>query len=258
MKRVLFSAIAVSILLLSCSKKNDNAGPKPPVTIKGKKLVFSDLNYPTNFTYNANGSLKELSFPAWGYDYKYSFGYSADSVNYVAMNTSTGKKSEIGTYWITNGKATGISWWTCNAGGEPIWNYNDGIFYNAGGLVEKHTYEGGVYSLFYYDGNGDLVKKDYIDEHGTITATSVFTYYDKEDKFPWFGPLDAWFQSFFITPLAKHLLKKRVHTDLVDPSNTGEINYAYEFDADGYVIKGTAQYVNTQQTTTYEWHNTFQ
>lgn len=258
MKKIMFSMMAVSVLLLSCSKNNDHTGSNPVPSVKGKRLVFSDANYPTTFTYNANGTLNSYSYDAWGYSYKYTYTYNGDSVRFVCKDIATGKPTEMGAYGFTAGKVSGFCWWTCNADGEPVWNYQEKITYNAKGLVDKHTFQGGSYNLHYYDANGNLEKRDYFDMQGTLTSTCTYAYYDKEDKFPWYGALDVWCESFIVAPLSKHLVKKIVYTDFVNPADSRESSFTYEFDADGYVIKGTDQSIKGQQTTTTEWHNTYQ
>jgi hypothetical protein len=258
MKKIMFGIITVSVLLLSCSKNNDDAGNQPVLSIKGKKLVFSDANYPTTFTYNADGTLNSYSYDVMGYSYKYTHTYDGDSVRYVGKDLATDKTAEIGAYGFTGAKVTGYSWWTCNSNGTPITNYTEKFIYNANGLLEKRTYQNAGYELYYYDGGGDLIKKEYYTPQGTMAASTSYTYYDKVDKFPWYGPLDLWFQSFIVNPLSKHLLKKKVYIDFFDPADNQENNYTYEFDADGYVIKGAVQMTRSQQTTTYEWHNTYQ
>ena len=258
MKKVLFSLVMVSFLLLSCSKNKDNGNDGPAVTVTGKKLMFSDINQGVTFAYNPDGSIHELSFSSFGYNYKYSYAYEGNTMKYASKDIASGKNTEIGTYTIVNGKVTVFDWSTCDAMGEPAVNYHETFTYNSDGKVERHTLTNGAYFLLYYNADGDLVKREYYNVQAVMKGITLYTYYNTVDKFPWYGPHDSWFLNFAVPPFAKHLMKTRSVTDFADPAYNSETSYVYEFDADGYVTKGTTTYTKGQQTTITEWHNTYQ
>jgi hypothetical protein len=257
MKRMFFMLAAATTLLFSCSKDHEDK-KSPEITVTGKKLVQTNVNYPTTFAYNANGTLKDATYEAWGYTYKRSYTYEGSAIKYITMNMSTNKLAETGTYTLANGKVTTFNRWECNAGGEPTWNYNETFEYNPQGLVSRHTYTDGAYRKLYYDANGDLTKKEYYNSQSIVEGESVYTYFDKEDKFPWFGVFESWFLNFAVHPFSKHLVKSKTNTSFIDPADNNTTTYSYELDAAGYVLKGSSHFVIGQQVSDFEWQNVFE
>jgi YD repeat-containing protein len=250
MKKIFSLAIlGLSLFVVSCKKdKNDIGGPSS--TQKKLKETTYDENW--KFSYNQNGSVKEMALPA--YNYKQLFSYTAGSVE--IQSTTNGKMTSKGIYTLSNGKPVKLDRTNYDAMGQPTNSYTELFEYNAKGLLKKKTYPAGNFEMYEYDGNDNLIRITHHNEQGIAGYKTEYTYGNQKDLFPQYGYLNSTVEGNIFPPFAKYLPVSKIETDL----STNDIAYhtlvSYELDADGYVIKGhaisqMANYSDTHWTNTY-------
>lgn len=257
MKKYSLIVIAAMAMLTMACKKNHDVVNNPSGK---KKQLLSDTYYngTTTYSYDAAGKLSEelLTFPN-GETLKYVNEYTASAVTRKAYEN--GKHTSTHVLFLDNGKAISAKRYGFNAQGDTTLKLDILLFYDAQGRLEKWDYQNGHTTVYLYNADGDVETIEYRDALPLPWRTDKIEYYNKEDKnwtnnrFLYWGRNGEYFK-----PLMKHVIKRITSQDRNTPAPWSDMNFTYEFDNDGYVIKGTRKDVGSspsEKTWTNTWTN---
>ena len=257
MKKIFSLAIIACLAFASCSKEKTDSNPGNPGNPVSKKLTHTTVNGDINLSYNADGTLHDMTRVIGAYTYKYIYTYSPGKVNYVSnQQTPTGwKKSEIGEYTIANGRPTTFVWTYFDAYENPISTFTESFIYNAKGLLARRNFTGNVHSIYTYDAQDNMILSEYYDDMNVNTGKTEYTYGSQKDLFPGLNWVRSYGDGFFLPQISKNLPLTQKGTDLVTNTISYHTTFTYVLDADGYVKTGKAD--DAVSGTSYSWDNIF-
>ncbi len=231
--RKFLAIIAVTTLVISCSKSTEDLAPQ--ATKKIKRVDYQNGNY-AEVTYQPDGKVKTVVNKMNQYVYTKTFTHTPGKVSYLSV--LGGKKNEIGEYTIVSGKVSSFTWTYFDANEAPIATYTETYSYNAQGLLSKRLFQNGYYYTFSYNKDGDCIEHIYYDANDVPNNKYIHAYTTQDDRFPWFTEDDDSGSGFLFPARSKHLRKS---TKALNMLNNGSVIYDYQIqhqlDKDGYVVK---------------------
>lgn len=253
-KHSLIAMAAMAMLIISCKKNHDDVNNPSGK----KKQLMSDTYYKgtTTFSYDAEGKLKQevLVYPN-GDVLKYVTDYTASAVTKKAYENDVHVATHI--LNLDNGKVISAGRYSFNAQGDTTYKNIALPFYDAQGRLEKWDFQNGHATVYLYNANGNIETIEYRDGQPLPWRTDKIEYYNKEDKNWTYSKMFFWGSNAgYFQPMAKHLIKRIATEDRNTPAPWRDINFTYEFDSDGYVIKGTRKDVGLTPDE-WTWTNTW-
>lgn len=149
-------AVVFIMTMVACSKKDS----VPAESNSSKKLVSSTYwKYNTNFSYYADGKIKEINyiFPT-GLVNKRSFTYGNSTASYITYKE--GKINQEGNLQLNNGMISTYHYKSFNDDGTLNGEHTAEYIYNSANRLEKIDYKNGFWTLYFYDGDGQLSRQE--------------------------------------------------------------------------------------------------
>lgn len=234
------------ILFLSSCKKETN----PPANTANRKLVrieeISGSN-PTFFTYNSSNRLTEMR------NSSYSFRFDVSSALYLNSTYNSGdiRLYEAKSTAEANGRVTSLDYKSFKADGSLNYSEAHSFQYNAEGYKTQYSYGTYVYTNEFTNGN---LTKSTATNNGNLHSTREIEYYtDQPAKMNL-----NWFQHRFMNDFLhdndqfglknKNLPKKVTYRTYNGAGYMDTSDFAYTFDADGYISTCTITYNDNSGT----------
>lgn len=241
MKKIFFSSItAISLLLISCSKSNNDVPPPVSSIDKIKTWVTDGLT--KNYSYDNQGRLVKAEYSD-GAKIFYTYETGKAIYKYFDEYGTLVMHKEI--FFGTDGKVVKEKF-PLIPGRETTFTYDNEHNLNKYSFHDNNTHY--YYKYFFSNGNLDSVR--YFNAYDEWTTSTLYTYYtDKKNT------LSSDNEGLFFRPhLSKNLIKTE-ETYYADGSASYAYNYVYEFDNKDRVINYNvyqAGVLNSTQNIVYE------
>jgi len=261
MKRNIIIASLCIAALSSCKKSdhvNDEPGEMLTSEIKGKTLVSTNIDGQITIEYTADKKISSMyKIAANGTEQKSSFTHEPGKSTYTVMEKINNDwvKKLVGIFTMVNGKATHYELNIYNANGNLQDTRHEEFTYDNKGRLVKRKFSNDYFRTYLYDKNGNATKLVYHTSEGVALDTLIYTYGNMPDKFTQLNFRTTLAEGFFLPPLAR-LLPVAQYGVKSNGVEHDHLTFAYETDAEGYVIKGIV--TNPSAAASTEWINVYQ
>lgn len=255
-----YSTLVAATLLLvgssSCKKDHDDHPSVQTETINQKRMVKTNMHGGEfQISYNSDGSIKEFNIPEQsGDNLKTTFTYNGNTVLQTRYLNS--KKLWDWVLTLSNGRITQGVHTNFDNQGNISSDYFVKYYYNADGRLSMEEYSFGLREQYDYDADGNL-KETRTYEGAVLKKSSQYEYYsDKNEKPMSISLTEALGWGGFRPAFSKNMRKRKTTTNMETQQVSFDAIYTYEFDANGYVLKGKT--TNQLNGTSKEWTNVYQ
>jgi len=226
---------AMLSFLSSCQK--DEVIPVPEVKVITKNVVkTNESGNMTSITHNADGTIKTMTWETSGMQNVRTFTYAANEIYYEQTRNSV--KVQDVKFILSGGKIITADYTFYNANGSVNAQVSEMRSYNSLGQYIECTYSNGARTTFTYNANGDLQSFTNYSSVGVKQSTSEFQYLSTPEKSRNFNYFNHEGLGKFEFPFASHLLSHRKNISFPSGNVDFDGDFSYEFDADGFVVKG--------------------
>lgn len=253
---MLTAGVVLLAITSSCRKEKADAPPPPP-SFNGfnqKLMTQTSMDENIKITYNPDRTVKGYSSVSPNGDtYVTEFAYNGNVVTTTFYYNN--KKQNDAVITLTNGIMTSVVHHSYDAQGSV--QYTETVAYEyANGKLMKETSDGSYSYTYEYNADGNLVKSNQYN-NGNLVYVDQYEYYlDKEEKKMSFNMMDQEGWGGLRPMFSKNLVKRKVSTNVQAQQTYFDGQYTYEFDADGYVLKG--KWVNVLNANNmWEWTNVY-
>lgn len=221
-KNFFISVTAFSLLLISCSKSNNDVLPPASGADKIKTWVTNGLTM--HYSYDNQGRLVQLDYSDGA---KKSYAYEQGKIIYKYYDNTGAMVSHKEIFLGADGKVV-KELFPLKPGNQITYTYDSD--HN----LEKYSFQNNIthYYYLYFFSNGNLDSIRRFNANDQWISSSRYTYYtDKKNT------LSSDNEGLFFKPHISNNLLKTEENYYADGSTPYSYNYSYEFDDKGRVIK---------------------